>query len=62
MAYCIFSLFQVSLGKIISTNENGPEVIFFRDESGMFCLDTTPEVGKEKPRGPRFTRVCNTNK
>ncbi|EFX88348.1 hypothetical protein DAPPUDRAFT_234592 [Daphnia pulex] len=42
--------------KPISENENGPEVIFVQDVSGMFCLDTTPEVGTKKPLGPRFIR------
>ncbi|XP_046636742.1 zinc finger CCHC domain-containing protein 8 homolog [Daphnia pulicaria] len=46
----------VSSGKPISENENGPEVIFIQDISGMFCLDTTPEVRTKKPLGPRFTR------
>ena len=53
-----FNDFQVTLKETISVNDSIPEVIFFQDESGMFCLDTTPEVGtKEKQRGPRFTRV-----
>ncbi len=48
-----FNEFQVST----TSENNGAEVIFVQDVAGMFCLDTTPEVGKEKKRGPKFTRV-----
>lgn len=33
------------------------ESLVMKDVSGLFCLDTTPEVAKDKPLGPRFRRV-----
>lgn len=39
------------------TDETEPKVTFEKDLSGLFCLDTTPEVAKQKPLGPRFHRV-----
>ena len=53
-----FNEFQVRT----TSENNGAEVIFVQDVAGMFCLDTTPEVGKEKKRGPKFTRVRQMNR
>lgn len=39
------------------SNEDEPSVVFSEDPTGLFCLDTNPEVSKEKPLGPRFRRV-----
>ena len=38
-------------------SQEEPEVVFTKDESGLFCLDTTPQIEKEKALGPRFRRV-----
>lgn len=39
------------------SNEDEPSVVFSEDPTGLFCLDTNPEVSKDKPLGPRFRRV-----
>lgn len=40
-----------------SITENVSSDLIMEDVSGLFCLDTTPEVAKDKPMGPRFRRV-----
>lgn len=37
--------------------ENVSNDLIMEDVSGLFCLDTTPEVTKDKQLGPRFRRV-----
>lgn len=39
------------------------EVVFSKDRSGLFCLDTTPQAEKEKEKAtkPRFLKVASVN-
>lgn len=47
----------IVIDEIGECREDEPEVIFSKDASDLFCLDTTPEIAKERPLGPRFRRV-----